>query len=158
MQQPKLNQKHVKWVEIMQSFTFVLKHISRQSNQVVDALSRRHLIVQENQVRFLGLEYLIDLYEADSDFQSAYRVCKNPVEVDKEVWNEYMLQDGLLFKNSKLCIPKFSMRENMIQENHNGGMACHFGSDKTFGQLSHFCFWPKMRVEVEKFVRRCRVC
>ena len=29
MQQPKLNLKHVKWVEFLQRFTFVLKHISR---------------------------------------------------------------------------------------------------------------------------------
>jgi hypothetical protein len=105
MQQPKLNQKHVKWVEFLQSFTFVLKHISGQSNRVVDALSRRHLIVQENQVQVLGFEYLRDLYETDNDFQNAYRACKNPVEVDRELWTEYMLQDGLLFKNSKLCIP-----------------------------------------------------
>ena len=63
-----------------------------------------------------------------------------------------MLQDGLLFKNSKLCIPSCSMRENLIQEKHNGGMVGHFGSDKTYGQLSHFYFWPKMRSEVEKFV------
>ena len=37
-------------------------------------------------------------------------------------------------------------------------MAGHFGSDKTFGQLGHFYFWPRMRSEVEKFIRRCRVC
>jgi len=45
MQQSKLNLKHVKWVEFLQGFTFVLKHISGQSN-VVDALSMRHLNVQ----------------------------------------------------------------------------------------------------------------
>ena len=28
MQQPKLNLKHVKWVDFLQSFTFVLKHIN----------------------------------------------------------------------------------------------------------------------------------
>ena len=45
MQHPKLNQNHVKWVEMLQRFTFVLKHISGKSNRVVDALSRRQLIV-----------------------------------------------------------------------------------------------------------------
>ena len=28
MQQPKMNQKHAKWVEFLQGFTFVLKHSS----------------------------------------------------------------------------------------------------------------------------------
>ena len=27
MQQPKLNRKHAKWVEYLQSFTFVIKHM-----------------------------------------------------------------------------------------------------------------------------------
>ena len=98
------------------------------------------------------------MYETGIDFQEAYRACKNPVKVDREPWMEYTLQDGLLFKNSKLCIPKCSMRENLIQEKHNGGMAGHFGSDKIFEQLGHFYFWTIMRSEVENFVRRCRVC
>ena len=55
--------------------------LSGQPNRVADALSRRHLIVQENQVQVLGFEYLRYLYEVDSDFQNAYRACKNPVEV-----------------------------------------------------------------------------
>ena len=132
MQQLKLNLKHVKWVEFLQSFTFVLKHISGQLNRVVDALSRILLIIQENQIQVLGFEHLRDLYETEIDFQEAYRACKNPLEVDIEPWMEYTLQDGLLFRNSRLCIPKCSMRENLIQEKHNGGMAGHFGSDKTF--------------------------
>ena len=68
MQQPKLNLKHVKWVEFLQRFTFVLKHISGQSNKVVDALSRRLLIVQENQIQVLGFEHLRDLHEIDVVF------------------------------------------------------------------------------------------
>ena len=80
--------------------------------------------MQENQIRILGFEHLRDLYEADIDFQGAYRACNNLVEVDREPCMEYTLQNGLLFKNSKLCIPKCSMRENLIQEKHNGGMAC----------------------------------
>ena len=70
---------------------------------------------------------------------------------------EYTLQEGLLFKNSKLWIAKCSMRENLIQEKHNGGMVGHFGSYKTFRQLGHFYSWPRMRSEVEKFVSRCIV-
>ena len=33
-------------------------------------------------------------------------------------------------------------------------MAGHFGSDKTFGKLGPFYFWPWMRYEVENFVSR----
>ena len=114
--------------------------------------------MQENQIQVFGFEHLRDLYETDIDFQQAQRACKNPVEVDREPWMEYNLQDGLLFKNSKLCVPRCSMRENLIHNKHNGGMAGHFGSDKTIGQLSHFYVLPRMRYEVENFVSICRVC
>jgi hypothetical protein len=43
--QEKLNQKHEKWVEFMQNFTFFTKHISGTANKVVDALSRKCLIL-----------------------------------------------------------------------------------------------------------------
>jgi hypothetical protein len=43
--QEKLNQKHEKWVEYMQNFTFVIKHISGTANKVVDALRRKCLIL-----------------------------------------------------------------------------------------------------------------
>jgi ribonuclease HI len=43
--QEKLNQRHAKWVEFMKNFTFVIKHVARNANKVVDALSRRCLIL-----------------------------------------------------------------------------------------------------------------
>ena len=63
------------------------------------------------------------------------------------------------FLKTVSCVSQVAQSEkNLIQEKHNGGMVGHFGSDKTYGQLSHFYFWPKMRSEVEKFVSRCRIC
>jgi hypothetical protein len=44
--QEKLNQRHAKWIEFMKNFTFVIKHISGNANKVVDALSKRILILQ----------------------------------------------------------------------------------------------------------------
>jgi hypothetical protein len=60
--QEKLNQRHAKWVEFMKNFTFVSKHISGSSNKVVDAFSRRCLILQEFQVETLEFEHLKQMY------------------------------------------------------------------------------------------------
>ena len=50
------------------------------------------------------------------------------------------------------------MRENLIREKHIGGLASHFGHDKTFEQLQHFYYWLKMRFEVQNFVSKCKIC
>ena len=158
MQQYKLNHKHAKWVEFLQSFTFVLKHISGKANKVSYALSRRCLIMQESQIHILGFYYLIYLYDIDADFREAFAACKNSVNRDSSPWKEFMLQDGLLFKNNQLCIPNFSMRENLVQEKYNGGLDGHFGVDKTLGQLSHFYFFPNMKAYVQRYVNKCKIC
>jgi hypothetical protein len=77
--QEKLNQRHGKWVAFMHNFTFVIKHIARNDNKVVDALSRRCLILQEFQVKTLGFEHLKDIYCDDTCFKEAYEACENPV-------------------------------------------------------------------------------
>jgi hypothetical protein len=129
----------------MQNFTFVLKHISGSSNKVVDALSRRCLLLQEFQVNVLGLDHLKEMYAEDVGFKEAYEACQNQMFRDRGPWFNFMLQEGLLFKGSKLCIPKCSMRENLLKEKHSGGLAGHFGNDKTYVQLSSFYYWLGMR-------------
>jgi hypothetical protein len=69
-----------------------------------------------------------------------------------------MIQEGLLFRGNQLCILNCSMRENLLKEKHSGGLAGHFGHDKTFEKMSESYFWPGMRAEVKRFVDRCRIC
>jgi hypothetical protein len=153
-----LNQKHAKWVEYMQNFTFVIKHISGTANKVVDALSRKCLLMQEFRVKTLGFDNLKEMYKDDPDFKEAYEASENPILRDRSQWIEYMIQDGLLFRGNQLCIPKCSMRENLLKEKHSGGLVGHFGHDKMFSKLNGSYFWPGMRTDVKKFVDRCRIC
>jgi hypothetical protein len=68
-----------------------------------------------------------------------------------------MIQEGLLFKGSQLCILKCLMRDNLLKENHSGGLAGHFGHGKTYAQLSSSYYWPGMRSDVNKFVDKCKI-
>jgi len=53
--QHKLNPRHAKWVEYLQSFHFTIKHKLGKLNQGVDALSRRHLILLQLDAFILGV-------------------------------------------------------------------------------------------------------
>jgi hypothetical protein len=72
------------------------------------------------------------MYQEDPDFKEAYEACENPLLRDRNQWMEYMFQEGLLFKGIQLCIPKCSMRDNLLKEKHSGGLDGNFGHEKTY--------------------------
>jgi hypothetical protein len=78
-----LNQKHAKWVEFMQNFTFVTKHIFGTANKVVDTLSRKCFLMQEFSVKTLGFDNLKEMYRDDLDFKEAYEASENPILRDR---------------------------------------------------------------------------
>jgi hypothetical protein len=75
----------------MQNFTFVIKHISSTANKVVDALSRKCLLLQEFKVKTLGFDYLRDMYKNDPYFKEVYEAAENPILRNKSQWAEYMI-------------------------------------------------------------------
>ena len=83
---PKLNQRHVKWVEFLQNFTFVIKHISGKSNKVADGLSWISLVTQEVKISTLGFENLIAMYKVDENFKDIYAACENTVTHNRSQW------------------------------------------------------------------------
>ena len=64
-------------------------------------MSRINLVLQEVKVSTLGFENLIDMYKEDLDFKDIYVSCENLVTHNRSQWLDYMLQEGLLFKDSK---------------------------------------------------------
>ena len=89
--QEKLNQRHLKWVEYLQAFTFVIKHKKGVSNKIVDAHSRRVLGIQEVQLQSVGMKGLSDLYKEEKDFKEVYEVCVKFQQGFKTNFTEYML-------------------------------------------------------------------
>lgn len=104
-------------MEFLQSYTFTIKHKKGISNKVADALRKRLLIVQEIQLKSIGVEEFKDLYEGDEDFSESYKVCSSFENHFHSEFANYTLHNDLLFKDNHLCVPKGSMRENLIQEN-----------------------------------------
>jgi hypothetical protein len=114
-------------------------------------------LLHEFRVKTLGFENLKGMYAKDADFAEAYEAAENPVLRDRSPWMDYMIKEGLLFRGNRLCIPNCSMRENLVREKHSGGLAGHFGHDKTFAKLSESYYWPGMREDVKRFVDRCQI-
>ena len=43
-----------------------------------------------------------------------------------------------MFKGNQMCIPRCSMRDNILQVKYGGGLARHFGKSKRYAQLNDF--------------------
>jgi len=153
--QKKLNPRHDKWIEYIQAYTFVLKHHAGTENKVADALSRRSLLLGSVSTQVIGFDSLKDEYETCPDFGDIYQTLRlGP----SSTHSEYTLQDGYLFQNNRLCIPKTSLREFLIWETHAGGLNGHFGRNKTILAIEDQFFWPGLKRHVAQIVARCKIC
>nr|GEV95626.1 pentatricopeptide repeat-containing protein At2g37230 [Tanacetum cinerariifolium] len=61
-------------------------------------------------------------------------------------------------QGARLCIPLCSSHEAIILEGHAGGLAGHFGRDKTLSLLREQFYWPKMERDVNRLLERRRTC
>lgn len=102
----------------------------------------------------LGFYHLKEMYIYDLEFKEIYEACENLLRRNRTTWIEYMLQEGLLFNGSQLCIPKYSMINILLKEKHGEGLERHFGQNKTYAQLSSFYYWSGMRADVKNFVEK----
>jgi hypothetical protein len=78
-------------------------------------------------------EILSEDYEGDEDFKEVYKKLKERIVVVME-GNEYHIQDGLLYKLGKLCIP-WDRRVQLMREAHTSRVVGHFGVTKTMVNL-----------------------
>ncbi|XP_057250696.1 uncharacterized protein LOC130591402 [Beta vulgaris subsp. vulgaris] len=120
----KLQPRHAKWVEFLQAYHFVIKHKSGKMNKGADA--------------FVKKEGYID----DPDFGEVF------AKYQAHAHGDYHVYDGFLFKNKRLCVAKHSVRESLIREFHEGGLAGHFGIEKTYTLASDYFFWPRLMKDV----------
>ena len=150
--QQKLSPRHAKWVEFLQSFNFSSKYKDGKSNVVADALSRRYALISILETRLLGFETLKDYYKEDVDFADVFAKC------ERGAHEKFVLQNGFLFKENRLCVPKHPIRELLVREAHGGGLAGHFGITKTLEILKEHFHWPKMLGDVQRVVSKCVTC
>ena len=88
----------------------------------------------------MAFECLKDSYVDDENFGQLWADCVNGKHKD-----DFHIFDGFLFKGNLLCIPKLSLRDQLIKEAHERGISAHFGRDKTLATLAERYYWPHMK-------------
>lgn len=152
-----------RWLLRLQQFDFQIIHRKGKDNVVPDALSRSVPLVDllEHPVNVLPSEikdkWYLKLY-AD--------VSHNPLKFNtwKLIGNnlyKYVRQDYPSFQpNSdawKLVVPK-EKRLKIISDAHDLPTAGHLGVYKTYHRIREKYYWPKLRYDVARYVRGCKIC
>ena len=149
--QKKLSTRHGRWVDLVQDFTFSLRHRPRRENKAVDALSRRLHMLQISQATITGFDRLPLIYKDCPDFRKFW---------EEVTWSaashlDYRADFGFLLYQDRLCIPASSTRNFLIWEIHGGGLAGHFGITKTLLALESCYYWPHLRRNTHRMVGQC---
>ena len=155
--QEKLNQRHVKWIEYMHNFTFVVKHINGQTNKVVDSLSRRCLICKN--VKSLCWDLFISSkctrrIHISKIFMKHVRIQLAGIEV---LGQSTCCRKDCCLKETSYAFPNvpwgtICCRKSMVED-----YMVTLGKS-TYAQLSSFYYWPGMREDVKKYVEKWKVC
>jgi hypothetical protein len=92
------------------------------------------------------------LYETIPDFTTTYQMLGENAIVDN-----FHIQDGLLCRLGHIYVPS-SERAKLIWEAHYNRVAGHLSIEKIVVMLQNHFYWPKLRHEVNKYIRSCTSC
>ncbi|CAA7062472.1 unnamed protein product [Microthlaspi erraticum] len=97
----------------------------------------------------VGFAVFTELYPLDPFFGSIWS------DLSAGIRSDYVLLDGFIFLDNRLCVPDCSLRLKIIKELHEEG---HVGRDRTLRLVADSYFWPTLRRDVARHVERCVIC
>jgi len=98
--QTKLNKRHAKWSEFIESFPYVIKYIKGKENIVANALSRICTLVTKLELNVISFEHIKELYVHDPTFAIPYAKCLTHTS-----WERYYIKDDYLMRATNFAFP-----------------------------------------------------
>ena len=131
-----------RWALKIQEYDIEIGYRTGKSNQNADSLSRIPLL----SIATLTLKTEQDWIQA----QSSDVFCKRFIENKKQ---DEILKD----KNGKIIVPE-SMKNLVLEINHDHMLAGHLGVAKTLLKIKRQFTWPSMAKDVKQYVKTCLQC
>jgi len=152
-----------RWALRLQPYNYTLIHRKGKEHVVPDMLSR--LPTTEGQVH-----EVMERQESGESSDKWYRKMLKLVEEQSINYPTWRVDGGKLWKlvpetssltdnidSWKEVVPKEG-RTTILDEHHNSVTAGHLGVFKTYHRIRQRYYWPKMRQDIGKYIRRCQTC
>lgn len=148
-----------RWAVRLQQYDFKIVHRKGKEHIVPDTLSRSVPVID-----------LVDVQGSESNDKwyahMVDMVTKSPLK-----YSNWRLNDGLLYKYVhpsyvelsvpsdcwKQVVPKNRRRE-VISSAHDAATSGHAGVFKTYHRICERYYWPKLRNDVTRYVKNCKIC
>jgi hypothetical protein len=147
--QDKLDRRHAKRVEFIETFLYIIKYKQSKENIMADALSRMYVLLNTMNTKLIDFEYMKALYANDSDFSKIYNECGHLT------FGKFYVMDNFLFKENQLGVLASSLHEFLVREAHKGGLMGHFRVARTLNVLYEHFYCPKMKRDVQRICEQC---
>ncbi|XP_057252042.1 uncharacterized protein LOC130592021 [Beta vulgaris subsp. vulgaris] len=159
MQQREIGSQYQRWVSKLMGLDFEIQYKPGPSNNVADALSRKHS--GEVELGSTECRQEVDWEELCQEIKQDQTLQKITAEVQEDPGAHpyFSVVEGRLLYKGRVVIPQNSVFvQSLLEENHDSPTGGHSGDLKTYLRLATSWYWVGMRGDVTKYVRRCGVC
>lgn len=145
-----------RWAMKLRQYTFDLVHRKGRLNVVPDALSR----APEVSLIDIPLDKLDNWY-----LSLKTKILNNPdaypnFRIENEIIYKLILFRSKVKTNVnewKILVPKH-LRNDVVSSCHDPPVSGHFGYFKTLARVQDNYYWPRMRKDILKYVKSCKIC
>lgn len=147
-----------RWAVRLQQFDFTVIHRKGSEHQAPDALSRSPLSYDGESIDLISVE---GLPKDEWYCKMIHQVQDNP-----EAFPSFKVEGDQLYKlvrvnneesNWNRVVPK-ELREKVFSECHDHPLSGHMGVMKTFNRIRQLYYWPKLHLDVKRYVGKCHTC
>jgi hypothetical protein len=167
--------RQMRWYHDIATFRMKIHYRKGSENARADAMSRREdymkgepkkgiqLLVQNAdgtlQVNKIAATSVIDadaIPEAIRKALQTDRLARSVRETPEE-HEEFHEREGFLEFEGRIYVPP-TIREQVLQAHHDGPIRGHPGVTKMVQTIQSQFWFPKMRLAIEEYVRKCNIC
>ena len=157
----------LRYAAFLTAFDYTIFHRKSQYHANADFLSRaplncpdmetdsaetdelHHQVVNQISSLEINCESLAKATQEDEEL----RKLKEELLAGTNAEPEYSLQDGIIFRGSRILVPK-KLRPEILKELHH----THLGISKMKSLARRYCYWPGIDKEIESLVKSCNDC
>jgi len=155
--QPKLNDRQARLIDLLSEYDFEIKHIKGKENRVTDSLSRSIKLIHLASVSTyeLGIKERIKSAQAVYEFFKTMKTYFEQAPIGLKYEGYQLLNDGMLTYKYRLYIPNCDELNRLIlDELHKIPYIGYPSYQKMITCTKKLFYWPRMKTDIVDYLAK----